>query len=217
MTTTYTAQDLRIQPADQEQTASDMNIVARNARLSGHFSVMQGEVRPREILGFHTHANEDQHMYIIAGELHFEVGGAGGLRFRAKAGDHVLKPRGSSHGFWNVGDTAAHYVETSTQDGFERFVDSRKQGLSTMVGGATESLGMSFETERTLEVMKEYELTGLAGANVSNPEELIKDPAFREMMRTNEAARELFLYLGGTKLEALVKGLLGRLDPRARC
>ena len=216
MSTTYTVQDLRIQPVDQETTAADMKIVARNAKLAGHFSVMEGEVRPKEILGFHTHANEDQHMYIIEGVLHFEVGGAGGLRFTAKAGDHVLKPRGSSHGFWNLGETTARYVETSTEEGFEEFVDSRQEGLGAMLGGATESLGMSFETQRTLEVMKEFRLTGLAGANVGDPRELLSDPGFREMMETNETAREMFMYLGGTKIEGAVKQFFGRLDPRKR-
>ena len=210
----YDIHDFLIRPEDQETTASDMRVVARSAKLAGHFSIMQGEVRPNEILGFHTHANEDQHMYIIEGELHLEVGGAGGLRFTAKAGDHVLKPRGSSHGFWNLGSTTARYVETSTEDGFERFVDSRQDGLAAMLGGATDELGMSFETERTLEVMKEFRLEGLSGANVSDPKELIRDPAFRELLRTNETVRELVIYLGGAKIAGFLQDFLAGLDPR---
>jgi quercetin dioxygenase-like cupin family protein len=202
------ASDLVIAPGCGESTASDMVIILRNARLGGHFSVMEGEVKPRELLAFHTHANEDQHMYIIEGELHFEVGGEEGIRFTAGAGCHVLKPRGISHGFWNLGETAARYVETSTQDGFERFVDGRQDGLGAMVGAATSDLGMSFETARALEVMKEFGLTGLAGANVSDPKELLADPNFRRMMREDETARELVLYLGGVKVKALIDGLL---------
>jgi quercetin dioxygenase-like cupin family protein len=71
-----------------------MRAIFRTERLGGHFSIMEGEVRPGEILVFHTHANEDQHMYLLNGELPFEVGGAGGLRFTAGGGSHVLKPRG---------------------------------------------------------------------------------------------------------------------------
>ncbi|MEQ8273536.1 MAG: hypothetical protein RKU31_07740 [Deltaproteobacteria bacterium] len=82
MSTPMTVESLRIRPEDQESTASDMKIVARNAALGGHYSVMQGAVRPKEILAFHTHHNEDQHMYIISGELHFEVGGADRGRVR---------------------------------------------------------------------------------------------------------------------------------------
>lgn len=206
-----TPRDLVVPPGGGEKTASDMVIVMRNARLGGHFSIMEGEVRPRELLAFHTHANEDQHMYIIEGTLHFEVGGADGIRFTAGPGSHVLKPRGISHGFWNLGDTTARYVETSTQDGFENFVDGRADGLGSMVGAGTGELGMSFETRRALEVLEEFQLTGLAGANIQDPEELIRDPAFRKMMLEDETARELFLYLGGAKLREAVKGLLRKL------
>ncbi len=209
--TTLNANDLVIPRGGGEKTASDMKIIFRNSKLAGHFSIMEGEVRPGELLAFHTHANEDQHMYIINGELHFEVGGKDGIRFTAGAGSHVLKPRGTTHGFWNMSKETVHYVETSTQDGFERFVDSRSEGLAAMVGGATENLGMSFETERALEVMKEFKLTGLAGANIENPEELIKDPNFREMLKTNETTRELFLYLGGVKMKEFFKGILPSL------
>ncbi len=206
-----TPSDLVIAPGAGEKTASDMKIIARNARLGGHFSIMEGEVRPRELLAFHTHANEDQHMYIIEGTLHFEVGGADGIRFTAGAGSHVLKPRGTSHGFWNLGETTARYVETSTEGGFETFVDGRADGLGAMVGNATAELGMSFETARAVEVLREFELTGLAGANVQDPDELIRDPAFRELMATDETARELFFYLGGAKLREAVKGFLSKL------
>ncbi|MCX4245385.1 cupin domain-containing protein [Paraliomyxa miuraensis] len=204
---TYSASDLVIAPSQGEKTASDMVIIARTAKLSGHFSIMEGEVRPKEILSFHTHHNEDQHMYIISGELCFEVGGAGGIRFEARAGSHVLKPRGSSHGFWNLGTQTVRYIETSTEDGFERFVDSRQQGLGSMVGGATRELGMSFETDRTLEVMKEFGLTGLAGANLPPPRELLQDPAFRELLHSEEG-REFFLYMAGVKVKEAFARLL---------
>lgn len=211
MSTTLRPEDLVIEPGRGEKTASDMMIIARSARLDGCFSIMEGEVRPRELLGFHTHTNEDQHMYIFEGTLHFEVGGADGIRFTAGPGSHVLKPRGTSHGFWNLGNTTARYVETSTRDGFERFVDSRADGFGAMVDGGATDLGMSFETGRSLDILREFELTGLAGANIQNPEELVRDPAFRRLMIEDETTRELFLYLGGAKFKEKVRALLGSL------
>lgn len=204
---TITSQDLVVQPGKGEKTASDMHIIFRTEKLAGHFSIMEGEVRPREILSFHTHSNEDQHMYIMNGELHFEVGGKDGIRFTAGAGCHVLKPRGTSHGFWNLGDETVRYVETSTEEGFEKFVDSRQEGLGAMVSGAEAELGMSFETDRTLEVMKEFGLTGLAGANLPSPKELIKNPDILKLLK-DENNREFFLYLGGVKLKEALKDLL---------
>lgn len=197
-----------MQPGKGEQTSADMVVIVRSAKLAGCFSVMEGEVRPKELLAFHTHANEDQHMYIISGNLHFEVGGANGLRFTAGAGCHVLKPRGTTHGFWNLGEETARYVETSTKDGFEHFVDSRQEGLGSMLSGAQNELGMTFETDRALEVMKEFDLTGLAGANLPSVKELIKDSAFRELLRTDETTREFVKYMAGVKIEGLLKGLL---------
>lgn len=203
-----TAGDLVVAPGQAEQTASDMRMVVRSARLDGCFSVMEGEVRPGEILAFHTHANEDQHMYLLNGELHFEVGGADGIRFTAAGGSHVLKPRGSSHGFWNLGDEPVRYIETSTRDGFERFVDGRREGLGTMVDDGTDELGMSFELHRTVEVMREFKLTGLAGANASNPAELLADPAVRRLIREDRDVRELLLRVGGGKLRTAIRQLL---------
>lgn len=200
--------DFVVRPGEAEKTAADMVVAVRSAKLATHFSVMEGEVRPNELLGFHTHSNEDQHMYIINGELHFEVGGAGGLRFTAGAGCHVLKPRGSSHGFWNLSKETVRYVETSTQDGFEKFVDSREAGIGSMIGAGSGELGMSFETGRSVEVMKEFGLTGLAGANISDPRELIKDPAFRQLVAENEDIRELVLYLGGAKIRQALRDFL---------
>jgi mannose-6-phosphate isomerase-like protein (cupin superfamily) len=205
--TDLNAADLVIHPGQGEKTASDMAMIVRSRRLGNHFSIMEGEVRPGELLAFHTHANEDQHMYIIEGELHFEVGGSDGIRFTAGPGAHVLKPRGSSHGFWNLGKTTARYVETSTESGFEHFVDGREEGLASMVGQATEALGMSFETQRALEVMKEFSLTGLAGANLPPPHELLADPGFRSMIKNDPVAREFFVQLGGVKLKEAIGGL----------
>jgi mannose-6-phosphate isomerase-like protein (cupin superfamily) len=207
MSLNLTPSDLVVNASNAEKTASDMVMVFRNDRLGGHFSIMQGEVRPRELLAFHTHVNEDQHMYIIEGELHFEVGGNDGIRFTAGAGDHVLKPRGSSHGFWNLGDTTVRYVETSTEGGFERFVDGRQNGLAAMVGDATAKLGMSFETKRAMEVMKEFDLINLAGANM-DLQELIRDPNFHKLMREDAETRDFFLYMGGAKLKEAIRGLL---------
>jgi len=200
--TTLSASDLVVRPGQGEKTASDMVMVFRNGRLGGHFSIMEGEVRPGELLAFHTHANEDQHMYIIEGELHFEVGGADGIRFTAGAGEHVLKPRGTSHGFWNLGEATARYVETSTEGGFERFVDGRQGGLNSMLEQARGELGMTFEVQRAMEVMKEFGLTGLAGANLPEPHKLLTDPGFHKMMASSPVAREFFLQLGGNKLKA---------------
>ncbi|CAB9522959.1 Cupin 2, conserved barrel [Seminavis robusta] len=162
-----TADDVLVRKGEAEKTSADMEIVFRNGLLSGHASIMEGVVRPGELLGFHMHENEDQSMFIIEGELEIEIGGADGFRFHAGPGDHILKPRNISHGFWNEGCTTARYIEISTEDGFEQFIDSRDGGLPNMIETGL-SLGVTFQTSRSTEVMKECELVGLAGINLGD-------------------------------------------------
>lgn len=159
-----TAQDFVVRTGEGESTASDMSIIYRTEQMNGDFSVMEGVVRPYELLAPHTHENEDQCVYILEGELEFEIGGAGGLRFSADAGSYVLKPRGVSHGFWNSKITPVRYIELSGRDGFERFIDARQNGLDAMLEAAMAG-GMQIHVDRIPELMAEHGLKNLAGIN----------------------------------------------------
>ncbi|MCO4747080.1 MAG: cupin domain-containing protein [Proteobacteria bacterium] len=149
-----------------QKTASDMTLIFRSAALGGDFSVMEGEVRSKELLAPHTHTHEDQLVFLLEGELEFEVGGADGLRFSAKKGDYVLKPRGISHGFWNVGDVTVRYIELSGKDGFEKFIDGRQEGVASFLDNAKKQLDMEIHIERIPGLMLKHGLTGLAGVNL---------------------------------------------------
>ncbi|MEM6929582.1 MAG: cupin domain-containing protein [Myxococcota bacterium] len=162
-------QQLHIPAGTGETTASDMVIKARASVLGGDFSIMEGTVRPREMITPHTHEHEDQAVYIIEGELVFEIGGPVGVRFTAAAGDWVMKPRGISHGFWNLGESTVRYVELSGRNGFERFIDARRDGVVNMVRTADTELGMHTHTERIPALVRELGLTGLAGVNLPGP------------------------------------------------
>ena len=74
---------------------------------------------PNELLAPHTHEHEAQLVYVITGELEFEVGGKDGLRFKAPAGSYVIKPVGIEHAFWNKGAIPARYIELSGKEHFE--------------------------------------------------------------------------------------------------
>lgn len=207
MSTTYRPEDLLVLPGQAEKTSSDLDIVFRTSRLDGKFSIMEGEVKPGELVSFHSHVNEDQHMFMIEGELHFEIGGKDGVRFTAGPGCHILKPRGSLHGFWNLGETTARYVETSTLDGFERFIDSRAGGVGAMMGNADDGLGIKFDLMRAMEVMREFDLTGLSGINAPAPHVLARDANFRHLIATDSEFREFALHLGGLKLKEIVSSM----------
>ncbi len=151
-----------IEPGEGELIGS-MRIKVRAKQLGGDFSVMQATVEPHQLLVPHTHQNEDQAVFIIDGELEFEVGGEGGTRFTAKKGAYIIKPRGISHGFWNRTDQACHYIELSGREGFEHFVDDTAEGALRAAKEAEKKYDVTFHVERVPSLMKEHCLTSVAG------------------------------------------------------
>ena len=151
-----------IGPTDGEQIHT-MQIKVRSDQLGGDFSVMQATIAPYQLLVPHTHTHEDQAVFVIDGELEFEVGGPGGTRFTAKKGAYVIKPRGVSHGFWNRTDKVAHYIELSGRDGFEGFVYSTKEGALMAAKEAEDKFSVTFHYDRVPGLMKEHGLTSVAG------------------------------------------------------
>ncbi len=162
----YTKSDLLMAPGEGEKTETHLVIKARSAKLGGDFSIMEGIMQPYELLSPHTHKFEDQCVYVIDGELEFEVGGEGGLRFTAPAGSYVLKPRGVSHCFWNATSTPVRYIELSGRNGFEGFVDSRKQGLLKSTMNADRDWGMINHIDRIPKLMLQHRLKSVASVEL---------------------------------------------------
>ena len=152
-------EDLLVLPGAGEKTGTHLAIKVRSGRLGGDFSLMEGAIRPHELLTPHTHAHEDQAVIVLSGTLVFEVGGRDGLLFEAPAGSYVVKPRGVSHGFWNPADEPARYVELSGRDGFERFVDSTtRKGAARGSIDAKRDFDIEFHSERIPELMLRHRL-----------------------------------------------------------
>ncbi len=154
-----------VEPGQGEQIHS-MLVKVRADQLGGDFSIMQAVVEPHQLLAPHTHTHEDQAVFIIDGELEFEVGGEGGTRFTAGTGAYVIKPRGVSHGFWNRTDKTCHYIELSGRAGFEGFVDSTADGSLKAAMKAEADFGVKFHTERIPGLLKRHGLTSVAGMNM---------------------------------------------------
>ena len=164
----FEIKNLLKKPGEGEKTATDMIIMARSRDMGGDFSVMQGEIKPGELLAPHTHKFTDQLVYVITSELVFEVGGADGLTFIAPAGSYVQKPRGIMHCFWNKTDTPARYIELSGRESFEGFVDSKKYGDKKSTMNAEEDWGMIMHLEEIPRLMKDNNLNGLAMTEMPN-------------------------------------------------
>ncbi|MDQ6815912.1 MAG: cupin domain-containing protein [Actinomycetota bacterium] len=68
----------------------------------------------------HTHANEDESWFVLAGELRFKL--EGDIR-RAPVGSFVFVPRGTPHCFQNIGTEPARILVMFTPAGMERFFE----------------------------------------------------------------------------------------------
>lgn len=164
-----------VAPAEGEQIGS-MLVKIRANQLGGDFSMMQAVVAPHQLLVPHTHTHEDQAVFVIDGELEFEVGGEGGTRFTAGAGSYIIKPRGISHGFWNKTDKTTVYIELSGREGFEGFVDSTAENTLVAAAKAEKDYGVTFHYDRVPKLMKDNRLTSVAGMDM--PWEGAKPPSW---------------------------------------
>ncbi|ACY13909.1 cupin domain-containing protein [Haliangium ochraceum] len=174
----YSIDDLLIRPGAGETSATHLDIKIRSAALGGHFSVMEGTIEPRHLLAPHAHANEDQAVIVLSGELFFEIDRADGLHFQAAAGSYIVKPRGVPHAFWNPSDVPARYVELSTQDGFEGFVDSLGQvGTLRGVAKSRGDYDMSWYFEDVPRLMRDHALRGISSLELPFDDLATLDPA----------------------------------------
>lgn len=158
----FTANTLLIKQGEGEHTDS-MVVKVRSAQLGGEFSIMEGGVDPDQLLAPHCHMHEDQVVFVIEGEIEFEIGGEGGERFTASAGDYVIKPRGIPHAFWNKKTQPVRYIELSGGKGFEQFTDSTRFGAIKAGLKAKEDYGIEFFMDYALRLMKEHGLTSIRG------------------------------------------------------
>lgn len=58
--------------------------------LGGSTSIHEGLLGPKELVPPHTHANEDQCLYVVSGTVHLEIGEE---LIEARMGTYVIKPR----------------------------------------------------------------------------------------------------------------------------
>jgi quercetin dioxygenase-like cupin family protein len=101
-----------------------------SGEANGNYTTMEIGVPPGVGPSLHLHELEEEQFYVIEGELDYEVGDDA---FRACGGDFIHIPRGTLHGFKNVGATPAKLlatfgpgtgVETTFRDAGELIADA---------------------------------------------------------------------------------------------
>jgi len=75
---------------------------------------------------YHTHHREDEHFYVLEGEVAFVCGSTW---LKAAPGAFVYGPRGIAHGFKTIAGPARMLV-MCTPAGFERFVSEQASPLT---------------------------------------------------------------------------------------
>ena len=85
----------------------------------GAFSLVEHPIPPRALAApLHTHHNEDEYSYVLAGRVGIQLGDE---VFEAAPGELIVKPRGIAHTFWNAGDEPARLLELISPAGFENY------------------------------------------------------------------------------------------------
>ena len=165
----YAVEDYLVPAGAGTSSNTHLTLKIGSEKMGGDFSIMQGVMEPGDLLAPHTHDHEDQAVFVIDGELEFEIGGPDGLRFTAGPGSWVYKPRGVSHSFWNATSTPVPYVELSGRDGFQKWVRSHDGGnLKAAINGGRD-FGMHMHFERIPVMLKQHGLKKLAGMEEPGP------------------------------------------------
>jgi quercetin dioxygenase-like cupin family protein len=68
----------------------------------------------------HRHTREDETSFVLEGQLTVQIGDETAT---AHAGEIIVKPRGSFHAFWNVGEQPVRFLEVISPGGFEEYFE----------------------------------------------------------------------------------------------
>ena len=115
----------------------DVVFKARGEQTEGTLTAFETVVASGDGPPLHTHANEDESLYVLDGEVRFKLGDE--IR-AAPAGSFVFIPRGAPHTWQNVGDGPARLLIHFTPSGMERFFDGFA-ALETPGPAAFETVG----------------------------------------------------------------------------
>jgi mannose-6-phosphate isomerase-like protein (cupin superfamily) len=98
--------------------ATRMTVLATAETTSGALGLIDALVPPGFSPPLHVHSREDELMYVIEGDVTFQVGDQ---RFQAGPGCLTFLPKGVPHTFRVAGDQPARMLELVLPGGFEHF------------------------------------------------------------------------------------------------
>lgn len=162
----HTVEDLLVLPGQGKQIGNHILITIGTEHTGGVFSAMMVTLQPYQLLAPHTHDTEDQAVYVVSGELEFEVGGEDGLRFKVPAGAFVRKPAGVQHSFWNPTDEPVQYIELNAGERFQQLVEKTHDQPVRAVMDAKPKHGVDVNFARVPGMLAKHRLTSVAAMNM---------------------------------------------------
>ena len=90
------------------------------ADTDGRLTAFESLVEPGQGPPLHTHANEDETLFVVAGSFRFRLEDD---VHRVEPGAYVFAPRGTPHAFENIGETAGRLLVHFAPSGMERFFE----------------------------------------------------------------------------------------------
>ena len=118
-------------------SGGDLMFKVRGEQTASTMTAFETIVAPGQGPPLHTHANEDESLYVVHGQVRFKLGDDLEV---GSAGAFVFVPRGKPHTFQNVGDEPARMLIHFTPSGMERFFE-RFAALEAPGPGAFEAVG----------------------------------------------------------------------------
>src|SRR3954451_13226988 len=91
---------------------------ATGSETAGHLTAFETLVASGDGPPQHMHANEDEALYVLEGDVRFQLGEE---VHEAPPGSFMYVPRGVAHCFQNVGETPARLLIFFTPSGMEHF------------------------------------------------------------------------------------------------
>jgi mannose-6-phosphate isomerase-like protein (cupin superfamily) len=99
-------------------------IKAGTETTSGTFALLEVTWPPLAGPPLHVHAREDEMWWILEGDWRFQMDDQ---THRVRAGSFAFVPRGVTHSFQNVGQTAARILVMFTPSGMDRFFEQQAE------------------------------------------------------------------------------------------
>ena len=140
-------------PVEYNFGGSRARLLVPGEQTANAFCMLEIEAPAGRVTPMHQHANEDETVLMLEGELDVTVDGT---PYRLERGASIVLPRGSRHQLINSSDAAARYLVICAPAGFDRFVDAC---ADKVVNGEAPPLPDDAAKARMREAAARFEIT----------------------------------------------------------